>query len=138
MFRANPDRSDVPTAAMGARPGLRLAENVTAERRAAQREGVSRGNLTNCRKTENSLGAQQAKTHSSGTFLDRSAKNLLTVLSGRLTNLIDLPVFCLGQPFYVVAHKNKRQMGVTFFSKGPKKFRAGAFNRLRHLETTAR
>ena len=96
------------------------------------------GNSTNCRKTGNSLGAPQAKTHLSGTFLDRSAKNLLTVFSGRLTNLIDLPVFCLGQPLYGVAHRNKRQMGVTFFSKGSKKFRAGAFNRLRHLEATAR
>ena len=102
---------------MGARAGFRLAENVTVERRDARTGGSFCGNLTNCRKTENSLGAQQAKTHLSGTFLDRSAKNLLTVFSGRLTNLIDLPVFCLGQPLYVVAHKNKRQMGVTFLSR---------------------
>ena len=69
------------------------------------------GNLTNCRKTENPLGAQQAKTHLSGTFLDRSAKNLLTVFSGRLTNLIDLPVFCPGQPLYGVAHKKNAKWG---------------------------
>ena len=79
--------------------------------------GVFLRKLNELQKNRKSVRRQQAKTHLRGTFLDRSAKNLLTVFSGRLTNLIDLPVFCLGQPLYGVAHKKKRQMGVTFLSR---------------------